>query len=73
MQCALHSHFTVQGDGQALEEVLASCNRVLAWLLQRHIYDPRGEFFIVRKEGEDEETVVVGKCKGEFSRCSSRI
>ena len=69
----MHSHFTVQGDGQALEEVLASCNRVLAWLLQRHIYDPRGEFFIVREEeGEGEESVLVGEGEGELSRSKSR-
>ena len=36
-------------------------------LLQGHLYDPRGEFFIVREEeGEGEESVMVGE--GDLSK-----
>ena len=68
----------MQGAGEALEEVLATGHKVLykqllAWLLQGHLYDPRGEFFIVREEeGEGEESVLVGEGEGELSRSKSR-
>ena len=40
---------------------------------QGHLYDPKGEFFIVREEeGEGEESFLVGEADGEVSRSKSR-
>jgi len=67
----------VQGAGAALEQVLAVGHQVLyqqllAWLLQGHLYDPLGEFFIVVEEELGEESLLVGEVEGETSRSKSR-
>ena len=40
----------------------------LAWLLQGPLYDPHGEFFIVKEDGE--ESLLVGE-EGDTSRSKS--
>ena len=46
--------------------------QLLAWLLQGHLYDPLGEFFIVVEEELGEESLLVGEVEGETSRSKSR-
>jgi len=63
----------VAGVGAALRQVLAEGHKVLykqllAWLLQGALYDPHGEFFIVKEEGE--ESLLVGE-EGDTSRSKS--
>ena len=43
-------------------------SKLLAWLLQEHLYDRKGEFFIVR-----EESMLVGEGEGELSRSKCRM
>jgi len=63
----------VAGVGAALRKVLAEGHKVLykqllAWLLQGALYDPNGEFFIVKEDGE--ESLLVGE-DGDTSRSKS--
>ena len=63
----------VAGVGAALRQVLAEGHKVLykqllAWLLQGALYDPHGEFFIVKEDGE--ESLLVGE-EGDTSRSKS--
>jgi len=63
----------VAGVGAALRQVLAEGHKVLykqllAWLLQGALYDPSGEFFIVKEDGE--ESLLVGE-EGDTSRSKS--
>jgi len=63
----------VAGVGTALKQVLAEGHKVLykqllAWLLQGSLYDPHGEFFIIKEDGE--ESLLVGD-EGDTSRSKS--
>jgi len=63
----------VAGVGAALRQVLGEGHKVLykqllAWLLQGALYDPHGEFFIVREDAE--ESLLVGD-EGDISKSKS--